>query len=97
MTATKRLDEIEARLSAATPGPWTRTQWEEEQPDVPWDADAEFIAHAREDVPALVAVVRAVEALHRPNEDRGVRDGYCRTCKREWPCPTAAAVQELAA
>lgn len=90
MTAAKRLDEIEARLSAATPGPWTRTQWEEEQPGVPWDADAEFIAHAREDVPALIAVVRKVEALHW-------RDTYsdCGRCHVAWPCPTAAAVQEL--
>jgi len=52
-----RLDEIEARAHAATEGPW----------------DADFIAHARTDVPWLIEQVRkrdaalqAVLDLHRP-------------------------------
>jgi hypothetical protein len=47
----KQLTEIEARVSAATPGPWTTYDDDSE-------ADAEFIAHAREDIPALLAEVK---------------------------------------
>lgn len=84
---TDRLDEIEARADAATPGPWEADVTEVSQhwsrPE-PWatvvssevhcmaycyggsgrgierETDAEFIAHARTDVPALVAALRAV-------------------------------------
>lgn len=113
MTTTDRLAEIEARLSAATPGPWI-AEYSGEQGNcvIPSDAqstreavcvtrlyhqqaDAELIAHAPADLAALVAVVREVEALHRPDESRGTWDGYCRSCGKEWPCPTAAAVQTL--
>ena len=74
------LDAIEARVNAATPGPW----WVEQVGDfgdksaviecVRWRGylntlhlgedtpTAEFIAHAREDVPALVAEVRSLRA-----------------------------------
>lgn len=70
------LDAIEARASAASPGPWQRgnriggpaTELDDAQVYGPemtiydegghgWE-DAEFIAHARTDVPALVAEVR---------------------------------------
>ena len=67
-----RLDEIRARCEAATKGPW---RCEIETHGCHWlfdglgtvlcylkweDADdAEFIAHAREDLPALLAVVEA--------------------------------------
>lgn len=83
---TDRLDEIEARAEAATPGPW---EWHPymssgatlAKPNHPghevnilkttddWPPvadDAEFIAHARTDVPALVAALRAVLDLHQP-------------------------------
>jgi hypothetical protein len=60
------LDAIRARAEAATPGPWERSgslvqagrrarrarvgqTW-----GLAWKQDAEFIAHAREDVPALL-------------------------------------------
>ncbi len=94
------LDAIEARVNAATPGPW----WVEQVGDfgdksaviecVRWRGylntlhlvedtpTAEFIAHAREDVPALVAEVRslrakvaAVEALADQWADRKRSDG----------------------
>lgn len=80
------LDAIEARLRAATPGPW-QLGWEEDsswvafvsehgdQQDDYWRtitanaasdgrdrADAEFIAHAPEDIAALVAAVRERDA-----------------------------------
>jgi hypothetical protein len=98
------LDEIEARATAATPGPWkvyeqpirfhTGTAdveqmigqaWDHPQMKAPYpvigvathidfdtrkpvsvvrfaDNTAEFVAHAREDVPALIARVRELEA-----------------------------------
>ena len=91
------LDAIEARVEAATPGPWTARlrddMWEINDgsgsnfvsivescwlPDdcdagqyggIPDVDDARFIAHARTDVPALVAELRVarevVEAAHK--------------------------------
>ncbi|MBE4796163.1 hypothetical protein [Streptomyces caniscabiei] len=82
-----RLDEIETRHKAATPGPWTAVElppnehhprpayWvnadytdtddcrtHETVADCPWRmTDAAFIAHAREDVPALLAEVRRLK------------------------------------
>lgn len=63
------LDEIEARANAATPGPWTpQTIRLYDGVDLPdetvaqWQRDAVFIAHARTDVPALIARVRELEA-----------------------------------
>jgi len=83
------LDAIEARVNAATPGPW----WVEQVGDfgdksaviecVRWRGylntlhlgedtpTAEFIAHAREDVPALVAEVR------RLTEENTIIDRAC--------------------
>jgi hypothetical protein len=66
------LDAIEARVNAAADGPWVAergarpTQWPKDYVARPLrnrfrvgdEADAEFIAHARTDVPALVAEVR---------------------------------------
>lgn len=89
------LDAIEARVNAATPGPWRtvwgsliargveitesgtyraiqdvaeipddRCEWEsDEAVEVSAEADAEFIAAARADVPALVAEVRRLERI----------------------------------
>lgn len=83
-----RLDEIKARADAATEGPWSvhrseRTGTYVTRPDLlgiarEWslvwqDGDAEFIAHARTDVPWLIeyarqrdAALTAVLDLHRP-------------------------------
>ena len=70
---TDRLDEIEARADAATPGAWEA--WDRgigfevhvngeglnsEFRETFRQADAEFIAAARTDVPQLVAALRAV-------------------------------------
>lgn len=66
-------------------------------------ADAEFIAHARTDVPALLAMVREQQAahervreLHQPEMAAG-RDGngvtdYCPACSTYYPCATIAAI-----
>jgi hypothetical protein len=65
------LDAVQARADAATPGPWRLTDggWGEFVQDsegrelwalrhTPEVADAEFVAHARTDVPLLVAALR---------------------------------------
>jgi hypothetical protein len=75
------LKAIEARANAATPGPWHLAITGDDDPDRanieagaidvcdnPTNDDATFIAHARTDVPALVAEVRRLrrhsEALY---------------------------------
>ena len=90
------LQAIEARLAAATPGPWKTQDFVDAPPedagsavvkqgngglvayalrsgavkhewyDKPQcDADAEFIAHAPEDIRALLGAVKAAKSLHR--------------------------------
>jgi hypothetical protein len=66
----QQLDDIDARHKAATPGPWKRSEDYSDilAPDGSqlasyWLAgDGEFIAHARQDVPALVAEIRRLQA-----------------------------------
>ena len=74
------------------------------------EADAQFIAHARSDVPALVAAVQAVLAQHKCVESwrSGVYQcGHCaELCHSTsglgcddpidavWPCPTVAAIHQ---
>lgn len=129
----KRLDEIEARANAATPGPWewegeAKAEWEiganslvpSRRPDDPvlygygYDAsgievkspaDAEFIAHARTDVPALLDALEKVLRLHPrvvvlhadPEFGRMEDDAICGACivshePADWPCPTVEAI-----
>ncbi len=71
-----RLAAIRARVEAATEGPWEACTWDAmERPhvstanqhnhghDLPFTpSDAEFIAHAREDVPALLDEVERLTA-----------------------------------
>jgi len=67
------IDAIEARVNAAVPGPWTV----DERANMGFDidptepgirgqferlADAEFVAHAREDIPALLTYICALGA-----------------------------------
>lgn len=59
-------------------------------------ADAEFIAHARTDLPALLATVEAVMALHKcltfPDDGIG-EPTACGHCDNEtYPCPTVRAL-----
>lgn len=74
-----RLQDIESRCNAATPGPWEEVaesgEWWISGPDISADyvmstnagdikqADADFIAYARTDIPALIAEVRRLYAL----------------------------------
>jgi hypothetical protein len=60
--------------------------------------DAEFIAHARSDVPVLVAAVEAVLELHQRNRyDECIEclstDEYGEATNVDYPCPTVAAIQ----
>ena len=109
----KRLDEIEARANAATEGPWMGIRYPDGflgrviggngfgvAEDFPDDADAEFIAHARTDVPALVAALRGVLEVHKclapsweKERDEGLRD-WCGECEDYWPCPTVTAIHQ---
>ena len=69
----EELGEIEARLNAATPGPWRsfiegrdhtrgssfiRTQGDDIELSGATDADQDFIAHARQDIALLLDEVR---------------------------------------
>ena len=62
--------------------------------------NAEFIAHARQDVPALVAALRAVVAIHRPVTVPGEVFGtwgeakQCEDCEQRWPCNTLDAIRQ---
>ncbi len=81
----KRLSEIDVRVSASTPGPWTVSQncdeynrlinaWCVPQIDVMADmeqCDADFIAHARDDVPWLLVIIDVLSA----NNDMLVKIG----------------------
>ena len=61
--------------------------------EVKTPADAEFIAHARTDVPALVAALRAVLKLHKHHAGRGGEHcGRCFPDEWGWPCATVAAI-----
>ena len=107
-----RLNEIEARANAATEGPWMGIRYPDGflgrviggngfgvAEDFPDDADAEFIAHARTDVPDMAAALRAVLELHvkaRPiTAAYGTQEGgdYCYSCAEDWPCPTVTAIR----
>ena len=104
------LQPIKDRLAAATPGPWELAggnEWlsplgidvgSEDESSRPTlrAADAEFIAHARQDVPKLVAALEAVLALHHPTSR-----GDCSECFDAYgdhyithPCETVEAITE---
>jgi hypothetical protein len=77
MLSDRRLSEIKARADAATPGPWTlfiegrdhyggssfiRTASEDIEPLGATDADQDFMASARQDVPDLLAEIERLKA-----------------------------------
>ena len=104
-----RLNEIEARTNAATEGPWVCVlngdesevtyanapiTWDDHGGEVFTEGDAEFIAHARTDVPALVAALKKVLELHQETTislGHGLLQRQC-VCGSAWPCPTATAI-----
>lgn len=107
-----RLNEIEARANAATEGPWMGIRYPDGflgrviggngfgvAEDFPEDADAEFIAHARADVPDMAAALRAVLDLHaciepslEQEREQGMRD-WCGECDTYWPCETVETIR----
>ena len=106
-----RLNEIEARANAATEGPWWAdwrfTDWEvcctvgdHGLPAlIASDADgedAEFIAHARTDVPDMSAALRAVLELHKRKVTMFNFATYdeCEDCECDWPCPTVETIRQ---
>jgi hypothetical protein len=76
----KRLDEIKARLEAATPGPWSHTcddVLDEKKNRVCWDVrgnDAYLIANAPTDLRDLIAEVERLGAEN--SEARKMLDGF---------------------
>lgn len=63
--------------------------------------NAEFIAHARTDVPALVAALRAVLKLHKEDgHGWGPGESFCTECQQgygllvPYPCPTVTAIRQ---
>lgn len=112
------LEEIRDRAEAATEGPWwTPSRMEPAEvfsgtgvgSDVcvateSTKADAEFIAHARTDVPRLLAALDAVTEVHTPFVwDFGFGPvASCMGCANqgaseaaaEYPCPTVRAITE---
>lgn len=88
-----RLDQIEARANAATPGPWQLLGDGEyvSGPGIlvaPDDggvtsADAEFIAAARTTVPDMAAALRAVLELHKEDgHGWGPGESFCTECQQ---------------
>ena len=58
--------------------------------------DREFIAHARTDVPALVAALKKVLELHQETTislGHGLLQRQC-VCGSAWPCLTVAAIRQ---
>ena len=106
------LDAIEARAEAATPGPWMEPRnglglgwtifpknskgWSIATCDSGTDAD--FIAHARTDIPNLLAALDELEAEnkelkldlaaaeHYTTDDLTSPARLCVKCRRPWPC-----------
>lgn len=56
--------------------------------------NAEFIAHARTDVPALVKALRAALDMHTEEDGAGIFEGDCRGCPYPYPCPTVRAITD---
>ena len=121
MTIETRLAEIRARVENATPGPWEAIPtadnavvaddgdgyWTDVADRIETEADAEFIAASRTDLPALLAAVEAVRELHQPVEVEP-SETICAGCSTlrgqgetaryfpftEYPCPTVTRIQE---
>jgi hypothetical protein len=100
--------DAQQRADAATPGPWAPDadgEWIGTTADhgiavaqvyrMPPCADAEFIAAARSDVPALVSGLRqtttALHAVLDLHDPASVAAGRCE-CYEDWPCSTVRTI-----
>ena len=73
-------------------------------PEVSSGEDAEFIAHARTDVPDMAAALRSVLELHAPDytypdcpkcsECPDLASTEARRVAVTWPCPTVEAIRQ---
>lgn len=54
---------------------------------------AELFAYAVNNLPALVAAVERVQALHSPAVDSELKSTYCLGCDAPWPCQTIEALE----
>ena len=103
MSISDRLDQIEARADAATEGSWWGSMIGAHVEIFAGDGsghdpllasevrpgDAEFIASARTDVPAMLAALRAVLDLHKPRGEQVLAtDCSAETCDCEDGCQT---------
>ena len=107
------LDEIRARTDGTTIGPWEIQGHEivRESDGLPffqsrWIADidpdqrenAEFIAHARTDIPKLLAALDTVLEVHvEVTAQRFTPQQECEACGYAWPCRTVEALTEALA
>ena len=84
-----RLNEIEARAHAATEGPWEGIRY-------PDGLLGRVIAHARTDVPALVAALKAALNEHPTGVFHSFAGDvqWCDACDGPYPCPTVAAIRQ---
>lgn len=105
-----RLDDIENRANAYANGPWIAHQPEGEDvtavanPGGDFDyldllayETSEFIAHARQDAPDLVAALRAVIDLHHIIRVEGAGGHVyevCQTCNQSAPCAYLRAINK---
>lgn len=96
-------EAIRARVEAATEGPWVQNGCNGihtaigscvaltyRHDDGQRKADAEFIAHTRQDIPDLLAVIDKVRAIHLPMPIRSKL--WCLECESHYPCPTVRAL-----
>jgi hypothetical protein len=109
VSALERLDAIDARTTAATPGPWEE-QSNGIQSDYGvaavdggtlvqgwvWREDATFIAEARQDVPVMATALRALLVLHAPDSRFGPT--ICAGCSNDLarylhPCATVRIIE----
>lgn len=117
MSARDALASIRERAEAATEGPWVADGLEgnlnaangARVANVAWwsEDDAQFIAHARGDVDALVGALEAVLAIHKPHRTHSPISNpdfwysVCLTCVGPdgdhalYPCPTVVATQKV--
>ena len=104
------LNRIRKQADNATKGPWVCTlngdesevtyanapiTWDDHGGEVFTEGDAEFISHARTDVPALVAALKKVLELHQETTislGHGLLQRQC-VCGSAWPCLTVAAIR----
>jgi len=85
----EKWNEIRKRADAATPGPWKKDIVDHAletaktlgviiviHSESQWDRDMDFIAHARQDVPDLLAALDAAEQDREKFIDAGVNEHY---------------------